>query len=297
MANNDARENTTLTGDLIIPDVWADLIQAEFTRKSALLGTPIVVTDDQLAGQPGDTVTFPKWTKLGEMQEVQELEEPQLGKLSQTKTRAKIKGVGSGYQFTDDARLIGLGDIQAEGTRQLGIRYAEKVDADLIKAAIDVVPADRQAGLEKSEAKKYDDQKATGFSWGLFVDAIASLGDPTRYTSLIIRSEAQAALMKDDQFINASKLGATTPLLTGQIGVLAGVPVQVVNSIPENTALLVKPGALALKYKQRPTIETERVPGKRLNRVWFHSKYAAARRDDNGVLVITHKAPGAGAAT
>ncbi len=49
---------------------------------------------------------------------------------------AKIKEAGKAVEITDRARLVSLGDPEAEARRQFGILAARKVDADLIKQAM-----------------------------------------------------------------------------------------------------------------------------------------------------------------
>lgn len=289
-------DQLTKTTDLFIPEVWSDLIEAEFQGRTLLANTPAVRTSNDLVGRPGDTVIFPKWARMDGMQDLVEGEAPELRKLTQTRQAATVKGVGNAFQWTDESALMGIGDVQVEGTRQLGIQYARKVDEDLIKVALEDVAkkGSGRAEFAASNPLKHDDKVAEKFSWGLFVDAVASLGDswdPTQWAAIVIRSEAQAALMKDDQFINASKLGAATALLRGQIGVIGGVPVITHNGVPENTAMMIKPGSLGLLRKRDPLLEYERVPGKRINQVWFSAFYAVKRLNDNGVLKITHKAP------
>ena len=283
----------TTTKDGFIPEVWADMINAEFLRRSIFVNSPVVTVDDSLAGKPGDTIYFPKWGKISGMQEIQEGQAPEIRNITQTRTAATVKEVGNAFGWTDERELVTMGDAQTEGARQMGILYAEKVDDDLISAALLKTKANAVQKLEKSEPLEYA-AKETVFSWGMFVDAVASLGDqwnPAEYAGLWIRSDAQAALMKDEQFINAARLGTQTPLQTGQIGQIGGVPVMVSNALPERTAILAKPNSLGLFYKRRPQVEPERKPGYRQNVLWMHAFYAAARIQDRGILSITHAAP------
>ncbi|MFE6955670.1 hypothetical protein [Streptomyces sp. NPDC057696] len=58
--------------------------------------------------------------------------------------------------------------------------------------------------------------------------------------SVFINSPQLADARADPQSIDASKLGAQTPVTTGQIGVIAGLPVVVTNRITAGKFLLLK---------------------------------------------------------
>ena len=63
-------DQLTKTTDLFIPEVWSDLIEAEFQGRTLLANTPAVRTSNDLVGHPGDTVIFPKWSNLDGMQDL-----------------------------------------------------------------------------------------------------------------------------------------------------------------------------------------------------------------------------------
>ena len=55
----------TTASNAFNPIVWADLIQASFLGQVRVL--PHAVQDDTLVGVPGDTIEFPKWATLTDL--------------------------------------------------------------------------------------------------------------------------------------------------------------------------------------------------------------------------------------
>ena len=277
----------TTAANLIIPDVWADLAMGALKSNTRFLAS--AVTRDDLQGRPGDTIHFPKWTVLTDMEDLTENVPMAPEALSQTVGAATIKEAGKAVEFTDTADLAGLGSTESEAVRQFGILTARKLDADLYTAALAETNADPSTKTREQKPRKAS-ISGTTISWPGIVDAIAAFGDewePSDFSGLYIRSDQMAALMKDDQFINASKLGKDTPVATGQIGTIGGVPVIVTNRVATGKFLLMQHAALGLLYKRRPVVETDRDILKRTTVVTTNVHYAVKRLKDDGVLVAT----------
>jgi len=274
----------TLSSDLFDPDVWADMIQADFKGKARVVGW--AQSDNTLVGKPGSTIHFPKWNTLGEFEDLTENVDIVPEKLTQSDGTATIKEVGKGFSFTDTADLVGLGDIDSEGTRQMGTLAARKIDADLIVESA----AETEASGTTREQKPYKlDVSGTtsALSWSVIVDAIAMFGDEWEAdtnTGLFIRSEQMAQVMKDDEFIKADKAGSTV-VKTGEIGMIGGMPVVVTNRLPKNEFRIIQRGALGVLFKRRPIIERDRDI---LGRKWVvtaNVHYAVKRLNDKGIVV------------
>lgn len=277
---------TTTSTNLIVPEVWADLSQAQFTGAVRVLNSGAVLQDDTLVGQPGDTISFPKWDAIGELDDLTEGTAMGTSVMGQRASETTIKEAGKAVEITDRAILTGLGDPRAEAQRQFGILAARKVDAALIAQA----QADETAqggGLPLSFTAGAG---TTKLSWPVLVDALAVFGDewePSEFAGLFINSAQQVDVFKDAQFIEASKLGTQTPVTTGQIGTVAGVPVIVTNRIAVKKFLLLKRNSLGALYKRRPIVESDRDILKRTTVVTTNVHYAAKRLDDKGVCVGT----------
>lgn len=274
----------TTTASLIVPEVWGDVAQAKFTGAVRVAGSTAVLTDNTLAGQPGDTINFPRWGALGELDELTEAVAMDTSVMGQTASTATIKEAGKAVEISDTALLTALGDPRAEAQRQFGILAARKVDAELIATA----QADETG---QGGGQPYQTTVTGGaLSWPGVVQAIGTFGDewdPAEMAGLYINSAQQAQIFADDQFINASNLGADTAVTTGQVGVIGGVPVIVTNRIAAGKFLLMRRNSLGLLYKRQPLVETDRDILKRTTVVTTTVHYAVKRLDDRGVLVGT----------
>lgn len=282
----------TTSADLYTPEVWEDLAQAEFTGRSILMQATL--TDDKLVGNPGDVVKFPKWLALGEMEDLTELVPMVPETLTQAATEARIKEAGKAVEISDTAELVGIGNAQDEAIRQFGILAARKLDADLYAAATAVVTggrtfADGTAAVD-STPRIFNAGTGVNISWDGIVDASAVFGDewePSDFSGLYVNSAERARIMKDDDFIRAAQSAGTNTLQNrGLIGDIAGVPVYVTNRVPAGKSLLLKKGALGLKFKRRPIVEQDRDILARATVVTTNMHYGAHRVNDGGVLVI-----------
>jgi hypothetical protein len=282
----------TASTDLYIPEVWEDLAQAAFTGRTIL--AQAALTDDKLAGKPGDTVTFPKWNTLGDLEDLEELVPMDTEKMSQSATKATIKEAGKAVEISDTADLVGLGNPQDEAIRQFGILAARKVDKDLYAAAVATITG----GVTYSDGTTATDSKPLIFNagagvnigWDPLVDASGVFGDdwePSDFSGLYINSAERGRIMKDDDFIRANQgNGGNALIQRGLIGDIGGVPVFVTNRVPAAKSLLLKKNSLGLKYKRRPIVEQDRDILKRSTVVTTNMHYATHRINDKGVLVI-----------
>ncbi|RSS59572.1 N4-gp56 family major capsid protein [Streptomyces sp. WAC01280] len=277
----------TTSAQMIVPEVWGDMAQAQFVGKVRVAGSAAVLEDNSLEGVPGDTINFPKWGALGELDDLTEGTPMTPAAMSTSSSEATIKEAGKAVEITDRARLTALGDPEAEARRQFGVLAARKVDAALITQA----QADETAQGGGTPLTFTAPAGTTKLAWGTgIVPAIATFGDewePSDFAGLWINSAQLADVFADPQFIDASKLGSDTPVRTGMIGTVAGVPVIVTNRIAAKKFLIMKRSALGLLYKRRPLVESDRDILARSTVVTTTLHYAVKRLNDKGVCVGT----------
>jgi N4-gp56 family major capsid protein len=288
----------TLSTDLYIPEVWADLAAESYSTKAIVGTSPAVLTDDSLAGQPGELISFPKWMLLDDLEDLDETDVLVPEKLSQSASQAAIKEAGKAVEWTDKAKLTGIGNVQDEAIRQFGELAARKVDADLITAAQATVTD----GVTYADGSTADDSaplahtitNAGGtITWDGLVDGLELFGDdfePSEYAGLYVSARGRSQIMKDDDFIRASELGTGGPgsvLRRGFVGEIAGLPVYVTNRLANTKALVLKRNSLGLFYKRRPVVEQDRDILARTTVVATNMHYATKRVNDKGVLVVT----------
>ncbi|UJQ86020.1 major capsid protein [Streptomyces phage Eastland] len=278
----------TKAANLIVPEVWADMSQAKFVGTVRVGGSSAVMRDNTLVGQPGDSISFPKWGALGELDELTEAVAMATTVMSQTSSKATIKEAGKAVEISDNAMLNALGDPRAEAQRQFGILAARKVDADLIAQA----QADETAA-GGGNPYRYTATE-TALSWGVINHAIALFGDefdPAEFAGIFINSAQRTQAWDDPQFTDASQLGGSIPVTTGMIGAIAGMPVVVTDRVAAGKFLILKKNSLGLLYKRAPIVEYDRDILKRTNVITTNVHYAVKRLDDRGVCVGTLATP------
>ncbi|MFE7017563.1 N4-gp56 family major capsid protein [Streptomyces sp. NPDC057651] len=278
----------TTAAMMVVPEVWGDMAQAKFTGAVRVAGSAAVVDDNTLEGAPGDTIHFPKWGTLGELDDLTESTAMVPSAMATGDSTAVIKEAGKAVEITDKAVLTSLGDPQAEARRQFGVLAARKVDAALIAQA----QADETAQGGGQPFKLTTATGKTKFTWlDTVVPAIGQFGDewePSDFAGIYIHSTQLGEAMADPQFVDAAKLGnGASAAVTGSIGRIAGVPVFVTNRITAGKVLLMKTGVLGLLYKRRPLVESDRDILARSTVVTTTLHYAVKRLDDKGVCVVT----------
>lgn len=275
----------TTSAQMIDPEVWGDMMQAEFVGRTVLgQENGFATVDDTLEGEPGSTVQFPKWMSLGD--ELDDLDEstamtPALLDTDPGDTHT-VKEAGKAAEVTDRALLVSYGDPLAEVRRQFGRMTVRKIDGDLRAAA-------------ETTAKAL----TTGANFGAFTvaDALGLFGDeadPADFAGFVIHSKQRTDLFKDDNFISADKYGQSV-LVRGEVGRIYNIPIVVSDRVTVTdggtaadtyTTLLVKRGALGLLYKRRPVVEQDRDILARSTVVTTNIHYAAALLNANGVAKV-----------
>lgn len=290
---------TTTAADLIVPEVWGPAVMSAVLQKAVL--APLVTNDETLVGQPGDTISFPKFGYIGDAVDLSEGVAIELKKLTMTDSTATIKEAGTGVELTDKAIVTALGRPLDQAVGQLATSIARKIDTDIRSAAQAAVmgstPGDGAPLRAHTDASLFP----TALSWEAVTAGIAALGDdwdPAEMAGLVIHSAQHVSLLNDSNFIGIDKMGQNSAILRGQVGQIGQVPVIVSDRTTSWTnegktyfdALLIKRNALTLAYKRRPVVERDRDILRRTNVVTTNVHYAVKRTDDRGIVVISTEA-------
>ena len=91
--------------NMVNPEVMADMISFELEK--AIKFTPVAIVDNTLAGQPGNTITVPKFEYIGAAEDVAEGGRINTTTLTATTKQATIKKTGKAVEITDEAILSG----------------------------------------------------------------------------------------------------------------------------------------------------------------------------------------------
>ena len=270
-------------GDFIAPEVYADLAQASFTGKVKVLGSPAVLEDNTLVGQPGESITFPAWGALGELDDLTTGVAMVPTELEQTDSSATIKEAGKAVVINDRDKLTMLGGqtgAESEALRQFGVLAARKVDGDLIT----------EARTAAGRLVHTTSAGVTAFSWAALTEGFALFGDefePDEFAGIYIHPTQLAEAFADPQFIDASKMGDNSLIRRGVVGTLGGLALSVSSRLTEGEFLLMRRNVLGALYKRRPLVEQDRDILKRQDVYTTNVHYAVKAIAPKGIAHVT----------
>ena len=213
----------TKVTNLIIPEVMAPMVSASLPKKIKF--TAIAGLDTSLVGQPGDTITVPKYAYIGDAEDVAEGVAMGTTILTASTTKAKVKKAGKAIEITDEASLSGYGDPVGESVKQLTMSIAAKIDNDCYEAL-------KGASLKHDSVTK-------AISYEGIVDAVDKFDDENdeAIEKLIFVNPKQITqLRKDPNFLDITKYPITNGVvMSGMIGSIAGCKVVKSKKIGLNT--------------------------------------------------------------
>lgn len=260
--------------NLINPQVMADMISAQLPSKIKF--SPLARIDTTLEGQPGNTITVPKYAYIGDAEDVAEGVAMGTTVLTASSTQATVKKAGKAVEITDEAALSGYGDPIGEANDQLLLSIASKVDNDAVEAL-------RGASLTHTAADV--------ISYDAIVDAVDKFAEEDDEEKvLFIHPLQKGALRKDPLFLNT----VPNAYMTGVIGEIAGCQVVASNKVPEVEGtpgtyenFIVKPNALAIYLKREAQVEQDRDVLAKTTVLAADEHYAVVLADDSKVVKLT----------
>ena len=212
----DLTKTTTLVnGDVFDPEVVSDMINAKVAKKAVMTG--YIKVDNTLEGNPGSTITVPKWGYIGEAEDYAEGEPIDTSKMAFTTAEYGIKKIGKAVRLTDEAQLSGYGKPMATATNQIALAISEKLDNDRVAVLY--------------ESKNVCDASTAAIKYTAIVDGIDMFNEEADSRKVIlIHSKQKTQLRKDADFVAADKIGAEL-ITSGAIGRIAGCDVVVSNKV------------------------------------------------------------------
>ena len=245
----------TQIAQMVNPEVMADMVSAKLPKMIKF--TPLAYVERMLVGQPGTTITVPKWEYSGDAKDIAEGVAIEPDQLTTKKSTMTIKKAGKGIELTDEAVLSGYGDPIGQATHQIALAIANKVDNDLIEEA-------KKATQHVEDAPTTVD--ALDKALAVFADE-----EDARYVALINPEDA-IALRKDTakEWVRGSEIGANI-VVSGTFGEAHGVQIVRSKKVEKGKGFLVKVsavdtdtddvakyGAFVINLKRDVAIETDR---------------------------------------
>lgn len=263
-------QGTTMLSNQIVPEVLKPMMQAELDKK--LRFAQFAQIDNTLAGQPGDTLTFPAFVYSGDATVVPEGQKIPIDKIETNRREAKIRKIGKGTEITDEALLSGYGDPKGEAVRQHGLAIANKVDNDVLEAL-------RGATLSVSA----DIGTLTGLE-----TAIDTFNDEDLEPMVLFVNPKDAGKLRASasaNFTRATELGDDI-IVKGAFGEALGAIIVRSNKLEEGEAILAKRGAVKLITKRDFFLETDRDPSRKATALYSDKHYVAYLYDESKVVKI-----------
>ena len=245
----------TKIAQMVTPEVMADMVSAKLPKMIKF--TPLAYVERALVGQPGNTITVPKWEYSGDAKDIEEGVAIEPDQLTTKKSTMTIKKAGKGIELTDESVLSGYGDPIGQATHQIALAIANKVDNDLVEEA-------KKATQFVAEAPTTGD--ALDKALAVFADE-----EDARYVALINPEDA-IALRKDTakEWVRGSEIGANI-VVSGTFGEAHGVQIVRSKKVEKGKGFLVKVsavdtdtddvakyGAFVINLKRDVAIETDR---------------------------------------
>ena len=245
----------TKLAQMINPEVMADMVSAKLPKMIKF--TPLAYVERALVGQPGNTITVPKWEYSGDAKDIAEGVAIEPDQLTTKKSTMTIKKAGKGVELTDEAVLSGYGDPIGQATHQIALAIANKVDNDLVEEA-------------KKATQYIEDAPTTGDALDKALAVFADEED-ARYVALLNPEDA-IALRKDTakEWVRGSEIGANI-VVSGTFGEAHGVQIVRSKKVDKGKGFLVKVsavdtdtddvakyGAFVINLKRDVAIETDR---------------------------------------
>nr|DAR44683.1 MAG TPA: major capsid protein [Caudoviricetes sp.] len=280
----------TKIANLVNPQVMGDMVAAKLPKK--LRVAPFATIDRTLVGVPGNTITVPSYTYIGDAEDVNEGVEAGVVTLGTSTKTATIKKAMKAVELTDEAVLSGYGDPVGNAENQLALAVASKIDNDALDA------------LLATNTRKYDSKTKT-ISYDVIVDAIDLFEEEVNTEKVMFVNPKQVTtLRKDPNFISADKY-PNQVVMTGEIGTIANTRIVPTKKVKLDTtsAFYTCPiiklthddeteqdtAALTVYLKRDPNVEVDRKSLKRTTEISIDEFYTVAVSDDSKVVLADIK--------
>lgn len=272
-----ATDVVTFLKNMVDPEVLADMISADLPKAIKFSG--IAPVDTTLQGQPGSTITIPRFKYIGEAKEIPEGEEIPLDLLETTTDNATIKKVAKAVGITDESILSGYGDPVNEIRRQLRMSIASTIDNDIVDVA-KTAPLSVSSTIGLDLIDRLEET---------FIEAPDAIEEEGFIQGVLFISYTDAAKLRKEAGVNwtrASDLGDNI-LVSGAFGEVLGWIIVRSKKIDDGAPIAVKTGAMKTYLKRQFQLEEERKARRRLTEFSADQHYVVTIYDDTKIVRVT----------
>lgn len=279
----------TKLAQLVDPEVMAPMISAKLP--SAIVATAFAKIDTTLVGRPGDTITVPKYTYIGDAEDLAEGITAGTVQLTTDTDDYTVKKAVKQVQLTDEAVLSGYGNPVGETNSQLAKAIASKVDQDVMDVLQTAsVVATGGAG--------------SAISYNGIVDAIDLFNEEENVEKVMFINPHQVSeLRKDENFISREKYGNEV-MINGEIGMVANARIVPSRKVVAENGVYSCPivqlrgesqtgdetSAVTIFMKRNVNVETQRDLTNYTTLIGADEHYVAALTDESKVVLAQFKA-------
>lgn len=283
MADVTNTSKNTINKNMIIPDVYAQLVREKIAGKTRV--AQFCVKMGNLQGKPGETLILPAWRYVGDAKDWAVNTPMEVSAMKQATTSVTIKAVAApGIKVADYDSEVELGNALEEAATQQAISLARKYDTDAIEACT------------KSPLKVQLSDK-NGITVTELLDAFGLFGDDrdsADFDALVINSVLAKSLYSMDMFVRKDFSTSSENngiAVNGVLGYFLNVPVVLSDRLYDSEnqmpfGLLMKKGALAIIPKENPHTEISRDASLRQSIIYTSQFYAMGLINDNAVVVL-----------
>ncbi len=279
----------TTLNNLVNPEVMGDIISAELPRKIKF--ARIAKIDKTLTEQPGNTITVPKFSYIGDAENVAEGVAMGTTVLTATSTKVSVQKAGKAVELTDESVLSGYGDPVGETAKQMTMAIASKIDNDCLEA------------LYSASITYESDTKQIGYDEIVkAVDLFEEESDFSTTKVIFVHPKQVTHLRLDEDFKDINKYPLQT-VMTGTIGQVAGClvvpskkvklengyyynPIVVTNIVDEGESAL---EALTIYMKRDIALESDRDILAKTTVISADEHYGVALSNESKVIISKFK--------
>ena len=277
---------TTKLAQLIDPEVMAPMISAKLEK--AIVALPFARIDTTLVGEPGSTITVPKYKYIGDAEDLGEGVTADKTKLETTSAKYTIKKAVKQVELTDEAVLSGYGNPVGETNNQLAMSIRSKIDNDVMDE------------LKSAQLVFEPTGQDTDISYNNVVDAIDVLNEEENVEKVMfIHPKQVSQLRKDPNFISNDKYNQNV-IMRGEIGMIANTRIvpskKAINDAGTyflNPIVELRPesqtgdetSAVTIYLKRGINLETQRELSNYTTLIGADQHYVASLTDESKVVV------------